>query len=131
MCDATINVPRASPSATQGRRAFLASSLVSTVLLTSRSARAEGITNTQAEGLVSIVGNDEETSDLVKRLLESSAQNKEKNKKAVIDKYCLRQAEDGVGDCAGLRLIPGATKSGKQVTPGWLKSLLRIEDKDD
>jgi hypothetical protein len=56
-------------------------------LIAARSARAEGITNTQAEGLVSIVGNDEETSDLVKRLLESSAQNKEKNKKAVIDKW--------------------------------------------
>lgn len=51
------------------------------------SAQAEGqLTNTQAEGLVSIVGNDEETSDLVKRLLESSAQNKEKNRKALVDK---------------------------------------------
>ena len=41
------------------------------------------------------------------------------------------QAEDGVGDCAGLRLIPGATRSGKQKTPGFLKSLLRIQDSEE
>lgn len=97
----------------------------------SQSAMSDGLTSTQAEGLVSIVGNDEETSELVQRLLEASDRNKEKNRKALLDKYCARQAEDGVGDCAGLRLIPGATRSGKQETPGWLKSLLRIDDKDD
>ena len=35
------------------------------------------------------------------------------------------------GDCAGLRLIPGATRSGKQKTPGFLKSLLRIQDSEE
>jgi len=35
------------------------------------------------------------------------------------------------GDCAGLQLIPGATRNGKQKTPGFLKSLLRIQDNDD
>lgn len=35
----------------------------------------------------------------------------------------MRQAELGVGDCAGLRLIPGATKSGLQKRPEWMESL--------
>ena len=47
------------------------------------------------------------TADTLRRLLEQSAANKEKNRKAVADKYCYRQAEIGVGDCGGLRYIPG------------------------
>ncbi|KAK9915361.1 hypothetical protein WJX75_008046 [Coccomyxa subellipsoidea] len=60
-----------------------------------------------------------EKSDFLKGLKERSEQNREKNKKEVRDKYCYRQAEMGVGDCAGLRLIPGMTKSGlqKEKTP--------------
>jgi len=53
--------------------------------------------------------------DTLRRLLEQSEANREKNKKAVQDKYCYRQAELGVGDCGGLRYIPGvwtATCSG-------------------
>lgn len=34
----------------------------------------------------------------------------------------------GVGDCSGLRLIPGATKSGKQKTPKLLGKLLGKEE---
>ena len=47
-----------------------------------------------------------------------------RRKKELAEKYCRRQAEDGVGDCAGLRLIPGATRSGKQETPALLKGVL-------
>ncbi|CAL8468911.1 g8452 [Coccomyxa elongata] len=63
--------------------------------------------------------NDFENSDFLKGLKERSEQNREKNKKDIQDKYCYRQAEMGVGDCAGLRLIPGMTKSGlqKEKTP--------------
>lgn len=37
-----------------------------------------------------------------------------RNARKIADKYCRRQAELGVGDCAGLQLIPGATRSGLQ-----------------
>ena len=47
-----------------------------------------------------------------------------RRKKELSEKYCRRQAEDGVGDCSGLRLIPGMTRSGKQKTPEFLKKLL-------
>ena len=47
-----------------------------------------------------------------------------RNKKAISDKYCQRQGEMGVGDCGGLRFIPGATKNGKQKTPEWLAKIL-------
>jgi hypothetical protein len=53
------------------------------------------------------------------RLLAQSEANKAKNKRAIQDKYCYRQAELGIGDCGGLRLIPGMTDSGKQETPQW------------
>jgi hypothetical protein len=53
----------------------------------------------------------------------------DRNRKELATKYCYRQAEMGVGDCGGLRYIPGATKSGKQVTPGWLYNLLGVEEK--
>ncbi|KAF5184274.1 hypothetical protein FRX31_026137 [Thalictrum thalictroides] len=39
-------------------------------------------------------------SPLLKKYLEQSELNKEKNKKAIQDKYCLRGAEIGVGDCS-------------------------------
>jgi len=55
-----------------------------------------------------------EKSDFLKGLREKSDLNKDKNRRALQDKYCYRQAELGIGDCAGLRLIPGATKSGAQ-----------------
>jgi hypothetical protein len=38
-----------------------------------------------------------------------------------------RQAELGVGDCGGLRFIPGLTENGKQKTPQWLADLLGVE----
>jgi len=50
-----------------------------------------------------------------------------RNAKAIANKYCKRQAEMGVGDCGGLRLIPGATSNGKQRTPDWLMKLLGKE----
>lgn len=46
------------------------------------------------------------------------------NKKATEDKYCARQGEMGVGDCGGLRFIPGATRNGVQKRPEWLENLL-------
>ncbi|KAF8021419.1 hypothetical protein BT93_G1757 [Corymbia citriodora subsp. variegata] len=46
-------------------------------------------------------------SPLLKKLLEQSKLNKEKNKQEIQDKYCLRGAEWGVGDCsAEERSIP-------------------------
>ncbi|CAL5188635.1 unnamed protein product [Lathyrus oleraceus] len=39
-------------------------------------------------------------SPLVKKLLEQSKLNKEKNSKEIENKYCLRGAEWGVGDCS-------------------------------
>ncbi|KAL8161467.1 hypothetical protein V2J09_012956 [Rumex salicifolius] len=46
--------------------------------------------------------NDErfKSSPIIKELLERSKQNKEKNKQEIFDKYCLRGAEWGVGDCS-------------------------------
>ncbi|XVF03245.1 hypothetical protein REPUB_Repub04eG0244800 [Reevesia pubescens] len=46
--------------------------------------------------------NDErfKSSPLLKKLLEQSKLNKEKNKQEIQDKYCLRGAEWGVGDCS-------------------------------
>ncbi|KAL9997339.1 hypothetical protein Hdeb2414_s0632g00927251 [Helianthus debilis subsp. tardiflorus] len=39
-------------------------------------------------------------SPLLKELLERSKLNKEKNRQAIQDKYCIRGAEWGVGDCS-------------------------------
>ena len=69
-----------------------------------------------------------ESSELLRTLKERTAANSEANRKAITDKYCLRQSELGVGDCAGLRLIPGATKSGKQKTPKLLAKLIGKEE---
>ena len=46
-------------------------------------------------------------SDLLRTLRERSDANRGKHKQDLLDKYCQRQAEIGVGDCGGLRLIPG------------------------
>ena len=69
-----------------------------------------------------------ESSELLRTLKERTAANSDANRKAITDKYCLRQSELGVGDCAGLRLIPGATKSGKQKTPKLLAKLIGKEE---
>ncbi|KAI8469481.1 MAG: hypothetical protein J3K34DRAFT_423741 [Monoraphidium minutum] len=66
-------------------------------------------------------------SETLRLLKEKSDANRAKNKKAIENKYCYRQAELGVGDCGGLRLIPGMTESGKQKTPEWLAKLLGVE----
>ncbi|CAK9142390.1 unnamed protein product [Ilex paraguariensis] len=39
-------------------------------------------------------------SPLLKRLLEQSKLNKEKNRQEILDKYCIRGAEWGIGDCS-------------------------------
>lgn len=46
--------------------------------------------------------NDEriKSSPIIKELLERSKKNKEKNKQEIMDKYCIRGAEWGVGDCS-------------------------------
>lgn len=43
------------------------------------------------------------SSDLLRELKDRTAANAAKNKKAIADKYCYRQAELGIGDCGGLR----------------------------
>ncbi len=63
-------------------------------------------------------------SDLLKQLKERSDAKREQRDKELRDKYCMRQAEMGVGDCAGLQLIPGATKNGVQKRPEWLDKLV-------
>lgn len=65
-----------------------------------------------------------QNSDLLKTLKARSEEKRAGRDKELRDKYCMRQAELGVGDCAGLRLIPGATKSGVQEKPQWLKKLV-------
>jgi hypothetical protein len=45
-----------------------------------------------------------ENSDILKALREKSDANREGNRKALQERYCYRQAELGVGDCAGLRV---------------------------
>lgn len=64
-------------------------------------------------------------SDLLRTLKERSEVNREANKKKLQDIYCRRQAELGVGDCAGLRLIPGATRSGVQKRPEILDKIAK------
>ncbi|GAB4817469.1 hypothetical protein N2152v2_004515 [Parachlorella kessleri] len=71
-----------------------------------------------------------QNSDLLKGLLEKSAANKGRYKKELQDRYCRRQAEIGVGDCGGLRYIPGMTKSGVQKRPEWMEKVLGEEKKD-
>ncbi|OMO71903.1 hypothetical protein COLO4_27931 [Corchorus olitorius] len=52
--------------------------------------------------------NDErfKSSPILKQLLERSKQNKEKNKQEIQDKYCIRGAEWGVGDCSVEAMSP-------------------------
>lgn len=68
--------------------------------------------------------------DLLRTLKERSEANRGANKKALEDRYCMRQAELGVGDCGGLRLIPGMTKSGVQKRPEWMNSLFGMEEQE-
>lgn len=65
-----------------------------------------------------------QNSEFLKTLKERSELHREERQRALRDTYCKRQAELGVGDCAGLRLIPGATKSGVQKTPEWITKIL-------
>lgn len=99
----------------------------------SHAARAD---ESPADALVGTLVETEEdirvkSTDLVKTLLERSELNRDKYRKELQDKYCYRQAEDGVGDCAGLRLIPGATKRGLQKRPGWLNGLFGLKDDEE
>ncbi|KAL9246347.1 hypothetical protein vseg_019894 [Gypsophila vaccaria] len=52
--------------------------------------------------------NDEriKSSPIIKELVERSKLNKEKNKQEIMDKYCLRGAEWGVGDCSTQGMTP-------------------------
>ncbi|VFQ95276.1 unnamed protein product [Cuscuta campestris] len=45
-------------------------------------------------------------SPLLKQLLEKSKLNKEKNRRAIQDKYCIRGAEWGIGDCSTAGMSP-------------------------
>ena len=56
-------------------------------------------------------------SDLLRTLRERSDANRGKHKQDLLDKYCQRQAEIGVGDCGGLRLIPGGPPA--RGPPAW------------
>ncbi|KAA0040536.1 hypothetical protein IC582_021155 [Cucumis melo] len=46
------------------------------------------------------------SSPLLKELLERSKMNKEKNRQKIVDKYCIRGAEWGVGDCSAEGMSP-------------------------
>lgn len=65
-----------------------------------------------------------ENGELLATLRARTEEKREARRAQMEERNCLRQAELGVGDCGGLRLIPGATKSGKQVAPEWLESLV-------
>lgn len=71
-----------------------------------------------------------QSSDLLKKLKEQTSTNSKRNKIDLQNKYCYRQAEMGIGDCGGLQLIPGMTKSGKQKTPNWLNKVLGVKEED-
>lgn len=71
-----------------------------------------------------------ENSDFLKDLRARSDAKKVERKKEIADKYCMRQAELGIGDCGGLKLIPGMTKSGKQKMPEGLANFFGIKDED-
>ncbi|KAH6771188.1 hypothetical protein C2S52_015991 [Perilla frutescens var. hirtella] len=45
-------------------------------------------------------------SPLLKKLLEQTKLNKEKNRQQILDKYCVRGAEWGVGDCSADAMAP-------------------------
>lgn len=45
-------------------------------------------------------------SPLLKQLLEKSKLNKEKNRRAIQDKYCIRGAQWGIGDCSTAGMSP-------------------------
>ncbi|KAF9591778.1 hypothetical protein IFM89_007108 [Coptis chinensis] len=63
------------------------------------------------------------SSPLLQKLLEQSKLNKEKNKQEVQDKYCLRGAEWGVGDCS----TEGMTVTQRDDFIAMLKK--KVEDK--
>jgi hypothetical protein len=65
-------------------------------------------------------------SDLLRELKERTEANRDERQRKLRDTYCRRQAELGVGDCAGLRLIPGATKSGVQKRPEIVDKFLGL-----
>ncbi|GAV74544.1 hypothetical protein CFOL_v3_18024 [Cephalotus follicularis] len=50
-------------------------------------------------------------SPLLKQLLERSKLNKEKNRQQILDKYCMRGAEWGVGDCSAEGMSPEEKES--------------------
>ncbi|XP_010502353.1 PREDICTED: uncharacterized protein LOC104779663 [Camelina sativa] len=62
-------------------------------------------------------------SPLLKKLLENSKLNKEKNERAIQDKYCLRGAEWGVGDCS----TTGMTDEEKEQFITMLKKKTGVE----
>ncbi|CAH8383359.1 unnamed protein product [Eruca vesicaria subsp. sativa] len=62
-------------------------------------------------------------SPILKKLLENSKLNKEKNERAIQDKYCLRGAEWGVGDCS----TNGMTDEEKEQFITMLKKKTGIE----
>ncbi|KAB1208229.1 hypothetical protein CJ030_MR7G007396, partial [Morella rubra] len=46
------------------------------------------------------------SSPLLKEFLEKTQRNKEKNRQGIQDKYCIRGAEWGVGDCSAEGMSP-------------------------
>ncbi|XP_057993268.1 uncharacterized protein LOC131174163 [Hevea brasiliensis] len=51
------------------------------------------------------------SSPILKELLERSKKNKEKNRQELLDKYCIRGAEWGVGDCSTDGMSPEERES--------------------
>lgn len=80
--------------------------------------------------LLSCSGDDCVPVPSMRRLKAKSEENKARRKRELEDKYCRRQAELGVGDCAGLRDIPGMTSSGRQKPPKAIMDLFGLTDED-
>ncbi|GBF90790.1 hypothetical protein Rsub_03091 [Raphidocelis subcapitata] len=122
-------VDRRGPSALPQRLAALGAALL--VATAAPGARAEegmfaGMSDAQRSKLEA-AEQQFQGSETLKLLKERSDANRARNKKAITNKYCARQAELGVGDCGGLRFVPGMTKNGKQKTPEWLAKALGKE----
>lgn len=64
------------------------------------------------------------SSPLIQGLLEKSKLNKEKNSKEIQDKYCIRGAEWGVGDCSA----EGMTPDGRDKFIAMLKERAGVKD---
>ncbi|KAI3426212.1 hypothetical protein D9Q98_008588 [Chlorella vulgaris] len=115
-------VYRPAPAAAAGIESIDLPSLDLSDAVTALKARNQGVLDSAEKTF--------QESDLLRTLKERSDANRGARKKELEDRYCRRQAELGVGDCGGLRLIPGMTKSGVQKRPEFLNEWFGLPSQD-